>query len=208
LEIGEVRVHVEGDATLALKAALSGSDEGVLVIAGTGSVAYARSKDGTMNRVGGWGPETSDEGSGYWIGLRVLRHYLRMFISGNTKDALFIAVTEALPEHVSSPREIANLLEREPLFPASLALVAFECANQSEGAMAIIREAADRLSEMIVEVSEKLAHPRQVHLSGSIAKHPIMVAELKQRLDEKQFTLLTLNDRAPAQKALEIAHLL
>jgi glucosamine kinase len=206
--IGDVRVHIEGDATLALNAALSGSDEGVLVIAGTGSVAYARSKDGTMNRVGGWGPETSDEGSGYWIGLRVLRHYLRMFISGNTKDALFIAVTEALPEHVSSPREIANLLEREPLFPASLALVAFECANQSEGAMAIIREAADRLSEMIAEVSGKLGSRRTVHLSGSIAKHPIMITELKQRLDTKVFDFLALEERATARKALEIAHFL
>jgi N-acetylglucosamine kinase-like BadF-type ATPase len=204
-EFTNATVHIEGDATLALKAALGGSREGVLLIAGTGSVAYAQSGTGSLNRVGGWGPETSDEGSGYWIGLRVLRHYLRMFISGNKKDEFFMAVTEALPEHVSSPREIANLLEREPLFPASLALVAFECADRSEGAMAIIREAADRLSEMIVEVSEKLSYPRQVYLSGSIAKHAIMVGELQKRLDAGRFQFITLDGRAPARKALEMA---
>jgi glucosamine kinase len=198
-------VHVEGDATLALKAALGTSDEGVLTIAGTGSVAYARTKDGEMNRVGGFGPETSDEGSGYWIGLRVLRHYLRMFIAGDQEDALFKAVTAGLPKQVSSPREIANLLEREPLYPASLAPMVFQCANGSEPAMAIIREAADCLRAMIEEVSAKLADPRQVHLSGSIAKHPIMVSELRKRLDPKRFQLKLLDDRATAQKALEIA---
>jgi glucosamine kinase len=204
--IGDVRVHVEGDATLALKAALSGSGEGVLVIAGTGSVAYARASDGTISRVGGWGPETSDEGSGYWIGLRVLRHYLRTIVSRTQNDALSIAVKAALPEHVSSPREIANLLEREPLFPASLAPAVFE--SQSEAAMGIIREGAERLSAMIEEVSEKLVYPRQVHLSGSIAKHPMMIAELQKILAKERFPLLPLDERTPVGKALEIARTL
>jgi glucosamine kinase len=204
-EFADARVHIEGDATLALKAALGDLDEGALLISGTGSVAYARSSDGTIHRVGGWGPETSDEGSGYWIGLRALRYYLRMYISGNQTDALFMAVTGAFPEHVSSPREIANLLEREPLFPAKLAPVVFECADRSDGAMQIIGEGADCLSQMVAEVSEKLDRPVCVHLSGSIAKHPIMIAELKQRLDSKPFELLPLDERAPVQKALEIA---
>ncbi len=205
-EFLDARVHIEGDATLALKAAVGASEEGVLLISGTGSVAYARTSDGMIHRVGGWGPETSDEGSGYWIGLRALRHYLRMYIAGNQNDTLFLAVAKALPEHVSSPREIANLLEREPLSPARLAPFVFECADGSEGAMKIIGEAADCLSRMIEEVSEKLAYPRHVHLSGSIAKHSIMVRELKQRLDSNRFTFLPLEDLSPARKALEIAH--
>ncbi len=202
-EFSDARIHIEGDATLALKAALATSDEGVLLIAGTGSVAYARAKDGTMHRVGGWGPETSDEGSGYWIGLRVLRHYLRTIVSGTQNDELSIAVTGSLPEHVSSPREIANLLEREPLFPASLAPAVFE--SESEAGMSIIREAAACLSGMIVEVSEKLAYPRRVYLSGSVAKDSIMLAELRKLLDAKRFELLVLDEQAPPRKALEIA---
>jgi glucosamine kinase len=202
-EFSDARVHIEGDATLALKAAVADSEEGVLLIAGTGSVAYARSTDGTISRVGGWGPETSDEGSGYWIGLRVLRHYLRTIVAGTRNDALSIAVTEALPEHVSSPREIANLLEREPLFPARLAPAVFE--SQSEAAIGIIHEGAECLSAMIEEVSEALVYPRQVHLSGSIAKHPMMVAELQKILANERFELLLLDERAPARKALEIA---
>jgi N-acetylglucosamine kinase-like BadF-type ATPase len=205
-EFSEACIHIEGDATLALKAAVADSEEGVLLIAGTGSVAYARSSDGTISRVGGWGPETSDEGSGYWIGLRVLRHYLRTIVSGKENDELSKTVTNLLPEHVSSPREIANLLEREPLFPARLAPAVFE--SESEAAMGIIREGAECLSAMIEEVSEKLAYPRQVHLSGSIAKHPMMIEALKTRLDAKHFILSTLDDRASARKALEIARAL
>ncbi len=205
-EFSDARIHIEGDATLALKAAVAESEEGVLLIAGTGSVAYARSIDGAIHRVGGWGPETSDEGSGYWIGLRVLRHYLRSIVSGKENDELSKTVTKLLPEHVSSPREIANLLEREPLFPARLAPAVFE--SESEAAMGIIREGAECLSQMIEEVSEKLAYPRQVHLSGSIAKHPMTIEALKTRLDAKHFILSTLDDRAPARKALEIARAL
>jgi N-acetylglucosamine kinase-like BadF-type ATPase len=204
-EFSDACVHIEGDATLALKAALATSEEGVLLIAGTGSVAYARMKDGTITRVGGWGPETSDEGSGYWIGLRVLRHYLRMVVMGNQKDELFLAVKASLPKQVSSPREIANHLEREPLFPASLAAIVFECANRSEDAMGIVDEAAAYLRAMIEEVSEQLGYPRRVYLSGSIAKHALMVEEIRKLLPSDRFELLQLDDRAPAKKALEIA---
>ncbi len=204
-EFSDARIHIEGDATLALKAAVAEGEEGVLLIAGTGSVAYARSIDGVIHRVGGWGPETSDEGSGYWIGLRVLRHYLRMVVLGHPSDALFVAVTKSLPEFVTSPREIANLLEREPLFPARLAPVVFECSDRSGDAMVIIREAAECLRAMVEEVSEKLGEPRSVYLSGSIAKHPVMVSELKKILDTSRFRLLLLDDAIPARKALEIA---
>lgn len=42
--------------------------EGIIVIAGTGSIAYGRLANGRFARAGGLGPEKGDEGSGYWIG--------------------------------------------------------------------------------------------------------------------------------------------
>lgn len=50
---------------------------GILVIAGTGSVAWARGPSGTERRIGGWGAHLGDEGSGYAIGLAALRRVLR-----------------------------------------------------------------------------------------------------------------------------------
>ncbi len=43
------------------------STPGLLVVAGTGSVALGRGPDGTLHRVGGWGPEIGDEGGGHWL---------------------------------------------------------------------------------------------------------------------------------------------
>lgn len=46
---------------------------GILLIAGTGSIALGRGEDGREARVGGWGALLGDEGSAYDIGLRALR---------------------------------------------------------------------------------------------------------------------------------------
>ena len=40
----------------------------MIVIAGTGSIAYGRNREGQTARAGGWGFAISDEGSGHWIG--------------------------------------------------------------------------------------------------------------------------------------------
>ena len=52
---------------IALEAAFGGGP-GVIVIAGTGSIAYGRNREGQTARAGGWGFAISDEGSGHWIG--------------------------------------------------------------------------------------------------------------------------------------------
>ena len=64
-------VSVQADATIALDDAF-GDSAGVLLIAGTGSVAFARAPDGRLERCGGWGPAIGDEGSAAWLGTRAL----------------------------------------------------------------------------------------------------------------------------------------
>ena len=61
------KVKVVGDNVIALEAAFGGGP-GVIVIAGTGSIAYGRNREGQTARAGGWGFAISDEGSGHWIG--------------------------------------------------------------------------------------------------------------------------------------------
>ena len=64
-------VVVHPDAMVALDDAF-GDGAGLLVISGTGSVGYGRGPAGAFARCGGWGPNCGDEGSGAWIGRRVL----------------------------------------------------------------------------------------------------------------------------------------
>jgi glucosamine kinase len=64
-------VSVQADATIAMDDAF-GDSAGVLLIAGTGSVAFSKAPDGRTERCGGWGPNVGDEGSAAWVGRRAL----------------------------------------------------------------------------------------------------------------------------------------
>ncbi|HUQ20093.1 MAG TPA: BadF/BadG/BcrA/BcrD ATPase family protein [Gemmatimonadaceae bacterium] len=64
-------VFVGGDAEIALADAFN-EGPGIILLAGTGSIAYGRGIDGSLVRTGGWGPVFGDEGSGFWIGKRAL----------------------------------------------------------------------------------------------------------------------------------------
>src|SRR5438552_1266044 len=65
------RVRVRADGEIALSTAFGGGP-GILVNAGTGSVAYARDPSGVLRRAGGYGWQLGDEGGGYWLGRRAL----------------------------------------------------------------------------------------------------------------------------------------
>jgi N-acetylglucosamine kinase-like BadF-type ATPase len=75
-EIYPGEVEVVGDMVIAMEAAF-GSKPGIVVIAGTGSIAYGKSKDGHTARAGGWGFAISDEGSGHWIGRNAVSGVMR-----------------------------------------------------------------------------------------------------------------------------------
>jgi glucosamine kinase len=64
-------VVIDSDGLIAMYDALE-DRAGILLVVGTGSIAYARSPAGEIVRCGGWGPVFGDEGSGGWIGRRAL----------------------------------------------------------------------------------------------------------------------------------------
>src|SRR5207245_594388 len=66
------RVNVIADVEAAWHATL-GAERGVLVVAGTGSIALGRDARGRWARAGGLGPLLGDEGSAFWIGREWLR---------------------------------------------------------------------------------------------------------------------------------------
>lgn len=74
LDLGELMII--GDAQVALAGA-TGCRPGVVVISGTGSIAYGENERGETAWAGGWGWRLGDEGSGYDIGHRALIATLR-----------------------------------------------------------------------------------------------------------------------------------
>ena len=66
------KVEVTTDAEIALYAATEGK-EGLVIIAGTGSVCMGRNAKGEMASAGGWGPLAGDEGGGAGIARRALQ---------------------------------------------------------------------------------------------------------------------------------------
>ncbi len=92
--VGEMipgEIEIVGDMEIALAAAF-GSGPGVIVIAGTGSIAYGRDAQGRTARAGGWGFAISDEGSAHWIGRTAVTALLRTIDQESDPEA-----AEALP---------------------------------------------------------------------------------------------------------------
>ena len=68
---GPLSIAIETDARVALEGAFNGG-EGIVIIAGTGSIVFGKTSRGEILRVGGWGRVLGDEGSGYYIGREAL----------------------------------------------------------------------------------------------------------------------------------------
>jgi N-acetylglucosamine kinase-like BadF-type ATPase len=86
-EILPTPIDVVGDMQIALEAAFD-CGPGVIVIAGTGSIAYGRDHQGRTARAGGWGFAIGDEGSAHWIGRAAVSASLRAADStGETSES-------------------------------------------------------------------------------------------------------------------------
>src|SRR5262249_47505015 len=67
----DTRAIICNDAIAALYSGV-GKAEGIVVIAGTGSIIYGFTPDGRSMRAGGWGYHLGDEGSGWWLAEQAL----------------------------------------------------------------------------------------------------------------------------------------
>ena len=85
---------VMNDGDLALKALLEGED-GILVIAGTGSTAFGV-KDNRQTRCGGWGHLLGDEGSAYKISIEAFKNMIHEEDFGLERSELSQAILDKL----------------------------------------------------------------------------------------------------------------
>lgn len=145
------------DATIALAGALAG-DPGIVVIAGTGSIAFGRNPQGRTARVGGWGYLFGDEGGGFWIVREALRAALSCEEGWGSPTALRAILLDA-----TGARNMNDLMHRcyTPEFPrprlASLALLVNYAAEAGDPvASKILRDAARELARLARAVHSQL----------------------------------------------------
>lgn len=153
------QVIVCGDAEPILAAA-SSENVGVVLIAGTGSLAWGRNAAGKTARTGGWGYLLGDEGSGYSIALAGLRAAVRAadgrepatVLLPRFLQALSIAQPEDLIAAVYSPEMTRRRV-------AELAGVVFESATIDAAAESIVEQAVSELAGHVATLVSQLWHP-------------------------------------------------
>ncbi len=152
------RYRVEPDYVIAYWGATHG-EPGIVVIAGTGAVAYGRNAEGQTHREDGLGYLLGDRGSGFHLGLRVLGYTLEQIEQGRT-DALTQAVQEFTGAR--SRNEILRWLYRDfsPARVAGLAPVVGALAEAGDAAArAHVAEMARQLRHYVWAVRHKLRLP-------------------------------------------------
>lgn len=148
-------VKVISDGEIALHGAFGGGP-GVLLIAGTGSVAYGRGPDGRMDRCGGWGMYVGDEGSGYALGRAALAAALRSVDGREAETRLLPRVLEVLK--LEGPREIPPWAGRAAKGDvASLARHVLDLAAAGDAlALRLVEHQAAELASHVMALAHRL----------------------------------------------------
>ena len=154
------RMKVTNDAEIALTGALAG-EPGIIIIAGTGSIAFGRNAEGRTARAGGWGYIFGDEGGAFDIVRRALRAALQQEEGWGPEtiltSQLLLATNSPTANHLlhhfySQPRSLI----------ATFAPVVTECASQGDPvAQNILLESARMLSYFVEGVYRNLFRPSE-----------------------------------------------
>ncbi|WP_396623380.1 N-acetylglucosamine kinase [Luteitalea sp.] len=182
------RILVTNDALIALVAG-AGVGPGVVVIAGTGSIAYGRNDRAEAARAGGWGYILADEGSGFWIGRQALRAVVRAADGRGPATALTPLVLDFFG--VTRPEQLVREVYRHYLKPSDIARCAslVQTARDAGDAMAthIASVAADELAASVRSVVRQLALDGAfpvVMAGGAFHAVPWLQDALRTRLSE------------------------
>ena len=153
-EIGiNCRIILEHDAAIAL-AAGAGKMHGIVLIAGTGSIAYGVNASGQSARAGGFGHLIGDEGSGYDIAIKAIRAAL---LAEEKRGAPTMLMSYMLRDAgLSSRDELVGFVYRQGESKAALAQLAqavVKCADAGDiVARALIDQAGSDLANLAQSV--------------------------------------------------------
>jgi len=183
------RTLVVNDALVALEAG-AGAGPGVVLVAGTGSMAYGRNAAEQAARAGGWGYLLGDEGGGFWIGRAALSAVVRQFDGRGPSTRL----TELVLTHMglTSPTELIHEIYYRDLHRHAIAGMAalVQGAAGAGDAVAghILSRAGTELAAAAASVITRLGMRGDAFplvLAGGIFRGiPSLVTDVGQRLSE------------------------
>lgn len=105
---------VMSDAELVLVAA-HGCRQGMVLIAGTGSIGVCRMSDGSLRRCGGWGARIDDAGGGFWLGREACNAVARMLDGRGPATTLIRPVASYLRADAEQPDSVRDALRRSSI---------------------------------------------------------------------------------------------
>jgi N-acetylglucosamine kinase-like BadF-type ATPase len=212
--LGEIlradRVRVTDDALIALAGGTSG-EPGLVVIAGTGSIAFGRNSQGSTARAGGWGYLFGDEGGGFWIARQALRLALQWEEGWGPPTSL-----RALLLDSTGARNMNDLLHRcyTPEFPrpriAGLSHLVHQAAERGDpAALEILDQAARELAIVALAVRRQLFAAEELALvtyAGGVFNSRIVRARFEDRIAREAATRVAAPLHGPAAGALVEAY--
>lgn len=150
----EIRAHfpvakslIENDVFLAYRSAF-GSEQGILLYAGTGSILIFSDKDNQLKRIGGWGYLLGDEGAGYWIGRESIRKVLFDLEVGEVTELSEVVFRSAQGRDWDSIKRFVYSADRSEI--AALAKEVIELSESGvESAQEIIDAAGAELAALV-----------------------------------------------------------
>ena len=152
-----VRPRIVNDGELVL-AAGSAENWGVALVAGTGSIAWGKSRDGRAARAGGWGHAIGDEGSAYDLARQALRAASQYADGRGEKTRLLDAILAYWK--LESPQDLIGVVyrsEKKPADIAELAAVVVQCAEANDPvSQSLIENGSTELATMIYAVAHAL----------------------------------------------------
>lgn len=152
---------VDNDARIALTGAI-GFGAGVVVIAGTGSVAIGRNDAGEEARAGGWGPIVGDEGSGYAIARAGLAAILRAH-DGRGPATSMTAILKS--DYDMTPADLPRFVYAQTTHGDDIARLGKLVIDAAQGGDAVANEIILRAGNELA--SAALAVARRVGLASS-----------------------------------------
>ena len=201
-------VRIENDAFIAL---VAGAPErtGIVVVAGTGSVAYGVDAQGRTARSGGWGYLLGDEGSAYWLGHAAVRRGIRAADGRGPATTLGDRVSSKLGLEV--PAGLVAWFYDQKRFRhrvAELASLVEEAAVEGDGsAEELLDQAALHLARAARAVARQLSFAGAFPLvlaGGAFRACPSLYRRFEERLELPTARVVRL-DVEPARGAVALA---
>lgn len=194
-EVFGIEALLMNDGELALKAMLKGED-GILVIAGTGSIVFGIHNE-KVARCGGWGHLLGDEGSGYKISIDALKNILFEEDNSIEKSELSLAIMNEFGwNNIDEIVEFVYSSSKDEI--AKIAPIVSKFAEAGDNfAKGILEKEAIALAKTTQNVYEKLGFEKcSIGLVGGVVRKSKIMRETFEKCLKEHINVIEFIDES------------